>query len=217
MNKRKLTTASVSFVLFVILTGLVKTFDVAPIGPEGTEIGFSHINGAVNSFFGLNMLWYDITEALGYLAIAIALIMAAAGARQLIKRKSFLAVDPELYGLAGLYVVTGVLYVLFEKIIVNYRPVILPDESAPEASFPSSHTMLACVIFGSAVVMSGIYIEEKNKQLSTKIVLDILIFVTVFGRLISGVHWLTDIVGGVLISVTLVSLFSAFVNRKKTP
>jgi undecaprenyl-diphosphatase len=39
-----------------------------------------------------------------------------------------------------------------------------------------------------------------------------VILITVFGRLICGVHWFTDIVGGILISVSLVTAFAAFLD-----
>jgi undecaprenyl-diphosphatase len=35
-----------------------------------------------------------------------------------------------------------------------------------------------------------------------------VLVIAVAGRLLSGVHWFTDIVGGVLISMTLLACFS---------
>ena len=208
-STRKLTAGIVSTVLFFALIVLLGRYDVAAVG-DAPEIGFSHINATVHEFFGVNMLWYEVTEILGYIAIAVAAIFAAAGLMQLIKRKSFAEVDREIYGLAGLYVAMGIVYVIFEKLVINYRPIVLPDESGYEASFPSSHTMLACVIFGSVIVMTDIYMERDIKSLMIRIILSIFIFITVFGRLVSGVHWFTDILGGVLISIALVSFFDAF-------
>ena len=202
--------ASLSLMLFVILIAGLKIYDVSAIGPENTSVGFSGINGACHELFGVSMFWYDVTEVLGYLAIAIAVIMAGAGFWQLLKRKSFAKVDREIYALAGLYVALGALYVIFEKIVINYRPVILPDDEGVEASFPSSHTMLSFVIFGSTVMLLSVYMEKSTKRLVMQIVLEILIFLTVFGRLICGVHWFTDILGGVLISVCLLSVFGTF-------
>ncbi len=212
-STKKITTASIALVLFVILIAAVKTVDVEAIGPEGTAIGLSTINGEVHGALGESMLWYEITEVLGYLAIAICALFALGGLIQFITRKSLKKVDREVYALAGLYVVMAAFYAVFEKVIINYRPVIMPDETSPEASFPSSHTMLACVVFGSTVVMLGIYMEAGTKRLIMQIVLEILIFITVFGRLLSGVHWLTDIVGGVLLSIFLVSAFDAVISK----
>ena len=206
------TPATISLLLFVVLIAGIKVYDVQPIGPEGTEVGFSHLNAAMHSFFGLNMFWYQLTEILGYLAIALAVIMALCGLLQLIQRKSLTEVDREFYVLAGLYVATGIFYVVFEKIIINYRPEILPGEVHPEASFPSSHTMLACVIFGSAIIMISRYLAQDIKRIILIIALEILIFVTVFGRLLSGVHWFTDILGGVLLSIFLLSAFGMFLK-----
>lgn len=211
-KKSSSSAATISLLLFVVLVAGVKVYDVAPVGPEDTKVGFSHLNVAIHSFFGLNMFWYQITEILGYLALAIAGFMALCGLLQLIKRKSFAEVDREFYVLAGLYVLMGAFYVTFEKVIINYRPEILPDEIHPEASFPSSHTMLACVIFGSAIIMISRYMEQDGKRLFLIILLEALIFLTVFGRLLSGVHWFTDIIGGVLLSIFMLSAFGMVLN-----
>ncbi len=214
MKKKKYAlTSIISFALFVLLIILLKTVDVAAVGPDGTSVGFSHLNVSFHETFPLNMTIYKLTEILGYLALLVAAAFALLGFLQLIRTKSLDGVDRQIYCLAGLYVVMGILYVLFEKLIINYRPEILPGEAAVEASFPSSHTMLACVIFGSAYTMLGFYMEKNTARLGLQIALDILIFFTVFGRLICGVHWFTDILGGLFISTALVSLFNFFVTE----
>ncbi|MCR5097535.1 MAG: phosphatase PAP2 family protein [Lachnospiraceae bacterium] len=201
----------IAFVLFILLIILLKTVDVAAVGPEGTSVGLSHLNVSFHEMFPLNMTFYKLTEMLGYLALLVAAAFAMMGLSQRLRSKQAGGADHEFYILAGLYVAMGILYVLFEKVIINYRPEILPGETGVEASFPSSHTMLACVVFGSAYTMLKIYMEKSTKRLILQIVLDVLIFLTVFGRLICGVHWFTDIVGGVLISIALVRMFNVFV------
>ena len=214
MKKKKYAlTSIISFALFVLLIILLKTVDVAAVGPDGTSVGFSNLNASFHATFPLNMTIYKLTEILGYLALLVAAAFALLGFLQLIRTKSLDGVDRQIYCLAGLYVVMGIFYVLFEKLIINYRPEILPGEAAVEASFPSSHTMLACVIFGSAYTMLGFYMEKNTARLGLQIALDILIFFTVFGRLICGVHWFTDILGGLFISTALVSLFNFFVTE----
>lgn len=200
-------------VLFVIWIAIIKLVDVSAIGPEGTEVGLSGINKAVHEALGLNMTLYKLTGILGDVALVVAGLFALFGLVQLIKRKSLAKVDGAIYALAGLYVVTMAIYVVFEKVIINYRPVIMPGESAPEASFPSSHTMLACVIFGSAIVMINKYIANETIRRILSVVAVVLLIVVVVGRLVSGVHWFTDIVGGILISAALVFTFLGIVNK----
>jgi len=50
--------------------------------------------------------------------------------------------------------------------------------------------------------------------IAVKIVLGLIIALTVVGRLASGVHWFSDIVGAVLISAALLCLFSALITRE---
>ena len=200
-------------VLFLIWIAIIKLVDVSAIGPEGTEVGLAGINKAIHEALGVNMTLYKITDILGYVALLVAGLFALFGLVQLIKRKSLAKVDGAIYALAGLYVVTIGLYVIFEKVIINYRPVIMPDEVALEASFPSSHTMLACVIFGSAIVMIGKYIDNDMLCKLSIALATVLLIVVVAGRLVSGVHWFTDIVGGVLISGALVFTFIGIVGK----
>ena len=200
-------------VLFLIWIALIKLVDVSAIGPEGTEVGLAGINKAIHEALGVNMILYKITDILGYVALLVAGLFALFGLVQLIKRKSLAKVDGAIYPLAGLYVVTIGLYVIFEKVIINYRPVIMPDEVALEASFPSSHTMLACVILGSAIVMIGKYIDNDMLRKLLIALAAVLLILVVAGRLVSGVHWFTDIVGGVLISGALVFTFIGIVGK----
>ena len=200
-------------VLFLIWIAIIKMVDVSAIGPEGTEVGLAGINKAIHEALGVNMTLYKITDILGYVALLVAGLFALFGLVQLIKRKSLAKVDGAIYALAGLYVVTIGLYVIFEKVIINYRPVIMPDEVALEASFPSSHTMLACVIFGSAIVMIGKYIDNDMLCKLLIALATVLLILVVAGRLVSGVHWFTDIVGGVLISGALVFTFIGIVGK----
>ena len=211
-NKRKLLFAAVSGLSSALLIVLIRLADVRPIGPEGTSVGLSHLNQFIFDRFGVNMLWYEITDWLGVAAVLTAFLFAAAGAVQLIKRRSLLKVDRAILALGGLYIIVIGLYVLFEIMVVNCRPVIMPGSTGPEASFPSSHTMLVCVIMGSAVMLIDRYIEAKALERALKAICAGIIGVTVIGRTISGVHWFTDILGGILISAALLALFSEVIN-----
>ena len=195
--------------LFAALIYMLKTYDVAAIGPDGTSIGFSTINGKIHEITGVNMKWYKLTDLLGYAALGICALFGLAGLIQLIKRKSFAKVDRSIYSLAGLYIVVIGLYVFFEKYIINYRPIIMPGAAAPEASFPSSHTMLIITVMASTAMVLGRYVSSGFLRTLVTVLCAAVMIITVYGRMICGVHWFTDIIGGILLSITLLMFFSA--------
>ena len=211
-NKGKFLIIGISGALFALLIVLLRCVDGEAVGAAGTSVGLSHMNRFVFELTGVNMVWYNITDWLGLAAIFAAFLFAATGLVQVIKRRSILKVDKEILALGGLYILVIGIYVLFENVIVNYRPIIMPGCSNPEASFPSSHTMLVCVIMGSTIIIIGKYIRKKSLCMVIRGICAAVIAVTVVGRLISGVHWFTDIIGGLLISTFLLALYFAFVT-----
>lgn len=210
---RKYGKAAIGFALFILTIALVTSIDVAAVGPAGTTIGLSHLNKAVHDLAGVHMIWYKITNILGYLAILSGLVFACIGLKQLIERKSLGQVDKPILALGGLFVLLGVIYVLFEKVVVNCRPVLMEGETVPEASFPSSHTVLAMVIFGAVAMLVKDYVKDKRTAALLQNICLVLMIVSVIGRLISGVHWFTDILGGVFLSYALLQLFSGILEK----
>lgn len=189
----------------VIYTLLVKFVDVAAIGPNNSKVGFSSINESLGKKIGQNMDLYDLTDKLGYVLLAVVGIYGLIGLVQLIKRKGIFKVDHKILALGGLYVITLFLYVFFEKCIINYRPIILDGKL--EASFPSSHTILSLVIGASAIIINKYLIKNKTVYLGTSFILGLLMSLVLFGRLLSGAHWVSDIVGGIIMSITLIQMF----------
>lgn len=195
--------------LFAGFTAIVAWVDVQPIGPEQSMVGLASLNQWVFQHLGGNLLWYRVTEGLGMAVLAVAGWFAATGLMQLIRRRSIRKVDRHLLLLGVLYALTAGCYVLFEKMVVNCRPVLLED--GLEASYPSSHTLLAiCVLASAMIVFRRSVRRPLQNVLNTASVL--IMAVTVVGRLLSGVHWLTDVVGAVLLSAGLVMLYAAAVS-----
>ena len=193
--------------MFVIFSLWIRLFDVQPVGPEGSSIGFAGLNVAVHEFFGMHLFWYKLTQLLGVAAIAVAGVFAVVGFVQLIQRKRLLKVDKKILMLGVIYIIVILLYVLFEKVPFNYRPVVLDPAEGLEPSYPSTHTMIILTIFGTAIGVIGDYIKNAKLVLLLKIAALVIMAVTIIGRLICGVHWFTDIAGGVIISLFFINLF----------
>ena len=191
---------------FIVFTLLIKVIDVKAIGPEDTKVGFAALNGFVFNLFGQHAFFEKLTKILGILALLAAAGFAVVGVLQFLKTKSLRDVDREIIILGVFYVAVLLAYVFFEICVVNYRPVIL-DEGI-EASYPSSHTVLVICIMATAP--GQIYRLTQNRSLYdlSRYACYVIIAVMVIGRLISGVHWFTDIIGGILLSAALVYFYN---------
>lgn len=190
---------------FVLWTIGVRCIDLQAIGPNGTSVGFAALNGFVCKLTGVHMTIYTITDWLGLVPLCFVVGFAFLGLVQLIQRRSILKVDYSILVLGGFYILVMAAYLLFEVLVINYRPVLINGRL--EASYPSSTTMLVMCVIPTAMMQLNTRISNK---LIKKVVLGILAVFAVFmviGRLISGVHWFTDIVGGALLSSGLVMLY----------
>ena len=216
MNKKKrnFLISTILILLAVVFTILVKVVDVKQVGVNGTSIGFATVNQFVFLTTGVNMIWYHITDWLGLVPIFMAMAYALLGLVQLIKRKSLFKVDKEIIILGLFYIIVISIYIFFEKVIVNYRPILM--NGFLEASYPSSHTLMTICLCGSSIIVNKKLFNNKIIKIMNMLSL-IIIFITVIGRLISGVHWFTDIIGGILIAIallmTLYSLVDAIRNN----
>ncbi len=200
-------------VAFILWTSALRIIDVRPIGPDGSFVGFASLNQAVHNAIGVNMTLYNITDWLGLVPIAVCFGFALLGLIQWIRRKKLKNVDFSIFVLGGFYIAVTAVYILFETVVINYRPVLI--EGYLDASYPSSTTMLVmCVMPVAAMQLRE---RIKNKTVRTVINTIIVIFIAfmVIGRLVSGVHWLSDIMGGVLLSAGLVMMYYSIVNMNK--
>ena len=195
---------------FAVWTFLIQTVDVQPIGPNGSSVGFAALNGWFHQLTGVHWTLYTLTDWLGLVPIAVCLIFAGAGFIQLVQRRSLFKVDLDIIMLGAYYVLVIFGYLLFEMVPINYRPVLI--EGFLEASYPSSTTLLVLS------VMPTLYFQAQRRLTPNALRQTICIFSVLFsafmviGRLVSGVHWLTDIVGAVLLSSGMFLIYKASVN-----
>lgn len=198
---------AVLLVLFVVFTVMVGTWDVGVPSFDATspEVGFVHLNSAVHEALGTSELWYTVSDIMGIFLLWVVAFFAALGLVQWRRRKNLFKVDSTILLLGALYVLLAVCYVLFEIVVINFRPILV--EGVWEASYPSSHTMLVCCVMGSSIPAVAHLFANKKLNVIYSIVSAVIIAVTVIGRLLSGVHWFTDIIGGMLLSAVLVMLY----------
>ena len=195
---------------FAVWTFLIQEVDVQPIGPNGSSVGFAALNGRFHQLTGVHWMLYTLTDWLGLVPIFVCLIFAGAGFIQLVRRKSLFKVDLDILLLGVYYVLVIFCYLLFEMVPINYRPVLI--EGFLEASYPSSTTLLVLS------VMPTLYYQAQRRLNPNALRQTICIFSVLFsafmviGRLVSGVHWLTDIVGAILLSSGIFLIYKASVN-----
>lgn len=208
-NRKRALLGIVLLAAFVLWTILIRHIDVQKVGPNGTAVGFATLNIWFHQMAGVHMLIYTITDWLGLVPIIICMSFGLMGLVQLVKRRSLLRVDFSILLLGVYYVLVILGYLLFEMVPINFRPILI--DGILEASYPSSTTLLVL----SVMPTLKFQVDRRIKNLMLKNA--VTVFVTVFssfmviGRLISGVHWATDIVGSVFLSVGLYMIYKASV------
>ena len=214
-GKKELILGSICVIAFAVWTALIQMVDVQPVGQNGTDIGFATFNCWFHKLTDVNMTLYTVTDWLGLVPLFVCMIFAGVGLVQLVKRRSLLKVDSDIIILGVYYVVVILGYLVFEAIPINYRPILI--NGVMEASYPSSTTLLVMGVMPTLV-------EQMNRRLKNatvkKVICVLAVGFSVFmvlGRLISGVHWFTDIVGSVFLSAGLFYIYKACVMlcRKK--
>ncbi len=193
------------FAVFVLWTVLVCFVDVRAIGPQESSVGFATLNGYIHDLTGVNMRLYVITDWLGLVPIGVAFGFAVLGLVQWIKRKSLLKVDRSILTLGGFYIVVMAAYILFEIVVINYRPTLIGGYL--EASYPSSTTMLVMCVMPTAMMQFSKRIKNDLFRRCVMFIIIAFIVFMVIGRLVSGVHWITDIIGGALFSTSIVLMY----------
>ena len=158
------------------------------------------------------MTLYTITDWLGLVPVVFGFGFAVLGLVQWIKRKSIRKVDASILILGGFYVVTLAAYLFFESYVVNYRPVLI--EGFLEASYPSSTTLLVLCVMPTARMQLRQRIQHPVVCRCVCTAIDVFIAFMIVGRLVSGVHWLTDIIGGILLSAGLVMTYDSLTGGK---
>ena len=207
-SKRNLYLGLASLAVFLLWTVMVSRIDVQAIGPLGSTVGFASLNQLVHDLTGVHMRLYTITDWLSLIPLGFAAGFALLGLVQWVRRGRLLHVDRSILILGGYYAVVMAVFLFFERCVINYRPILI--DGVLEASYPSSTTMLVLTIMPTAIMQLNRRIKQPALRRIIRSVLAVFTGAMVIGRLFSGVHWFSDIVGGILLSAGLVWLYACF-------
>ena len=196
--------------LFVIWTVALHFIDVGAIGPRGSSVGFATLNKMLHDFTGVHMLLYTITDWLGIVPLCFIIGFGILGLCEWIKRKKLFEVDYSIIALGIFYIFVMAIYIIFEIFVVNYRPILI--NGILEASYPSSTTMLVMCVMPTAIMQFHTRIKNNIFKKCVNILIGAFVVFMVIGRVISGVHWFSDIIGGMLLSSGLVTIYYSIVN-----
>ena len=194
---------------FIVWTVLIQTVDVRPVGVNGTNIGFAAVNTWFHRLTGVHMGLYTVTDWLGLVPIAVCIGFGILGLVQWVRRKRIAKVDTDILLLGGYYILVILGYLIFEMIPINYRPILI--DGAMEASYPSSTTLLVLSVMPTLLFQVNRRTKRQTVRRMTAAFVVLFSAFMVIGRLVAGVHWLTDIVGSVLLSAGLYALYRAAV------
>lgn len=198
---------------FALWTLAIRFVDIQPIGPQESSVGFAILNGWIHRLTGVHMSLYVITDWLGLIPLGFVFGFGILGLVQWIQRKKLHLVDFSILVLGGFYLIVMAVFLLFEVYVVNYRPVLI--EGILEVSYPSSTTLLVMCVMPTAFMQ--LHDRIQNPLLNRCVCLAITVFIAfmVVGRLLSGVHWVTDIIGGALLSASLVTMYRSVISLKQ--
>ena len=206
-GKKYLFAGSILLAGFVLWTALLLIIDVQPLGIKGTDIGFSTLNLWVHKLTGVHMVLYTITDWLGLVPIFVCFVFGMVGLLQLIRRKNLLKVDSDILVSGIYYIIVILCYLIFEMLPINYRPVLI--NGFLETSYPSSTTLLVLCVMPTLTEQLNRRLKSVSVKKSVTLMTAVFSLFMVMSRLISGVHWLTDIVGALLLSAGLFFLYKA--------
>ena len=201
------------FLYAVIMVIALKFESGVPIGDLGS-INLRALNNGFRGLFGYEQggyfrSLYLITEGLGVVSILACLFWTGMGIKDLIKYRDINDVDKSIFATWLLYVLALIVWRVTLKISVSYAPVSVHPKSALVVSFPCGNTFLIIISMCSSIYLIGYFLEEKKKLvLALRVACIAILALGIILRTISGVNWLTDILGAIGFAVPAVVLYS---------
>lgn len=114
----------------------------------------------------------------------------------------FLFIKNKWYGyiLSGSYLLSGLVVFITKNMVARPRPLEALITIPSSFSFPSGHTLTSIVFY-----MTLLYLMTENKEPVVKFIFSLLfsflIVIVAFSRVFLGVHYFSDVIGGLLLGI----------------
>ena len=203
---------------FIVFTILVKTVDVKYIY-NNTYLGFYDLNFKFGNW-AVNFGKYNgmrlISDIILYVGIGYSGLILVFGVIQLIRLKSLKLLNRRYFLLLGAYALIAFVFLFFEVVKVNFSPGSSANNL--KASYPSTHVFIGCSLF---LINSYTAIKLLNPEKKWFIDLiyvstGLICLLLVFTRMLSLKHWLTDIIGAILLVSAVYTLY-IYISHRTLP
>lgn len=111
----------------------------------------------------------------------------------------------------GAYLLTGFIKLIFAR----PRPIIFMLVNEKSYSYPSGHALISTAFYGILAYLCYKNIENKYWKYISPFLLIILSIAISFSRLYLGVHYLTDVMTGILIGVIIILIEIKVIKKGK--
>ena len=157
------------------------------------------------------MQWDLISDIILATSFAALAVFAVLGFCQWIKRRSLKKVDkPLLWAILPLFLMV-VTYIIFDKfLILNTRP-----NGSGEPSFPSTHVMVVATIFSIIAIILPKYIKSRVARITLDLMMLALLVLVCVARVLADMHWISDVVGGLIFAVIFAVIYYLITRRYK--
>ncbi len=105
--------------------------------------------------------------------------------------------------------------VLFKNVFRRERPLEMLVDKPFDFSFPSGHTICSIVFYGFLIYVVSKLVKNVNIRRLINFFLVIIIVLVPFSRVYLGVHFLTDVLAGVILGIVCLLSFVNYVKIKE--
>lgn len=157
------------------------------------------------------MQWYKISDIILLASIAAIVVFAILGLCQWVNRKSLKKVDKPLIAMFLPLIAISITYFVFDKFLIwNTRP-----NGSGEPSFPSTHVMVVATIFLCIAIILPRYIRSKFAYILLDAMMLILLTLVCVGRVVSNMHWISDVIGGLIFAGIFATIYYLIIRSFK--